>query len=200
MYHITTQQNNTTQRQAVCYRMRYCQKSQWEGGLHEVPLCVAQCFKQYRLLVNHGKVYISYEQYLSAHSKLQQLWILTSVKSLTQYVLMTGKFSRQNTPRQASGGGSSFWQLYTTERGHLSITKGHATELKQLVVVFSLWRPEFVPRTVHMGFVIDKVAPGQVFLRVLWFSAVIIIPAVLYIHIHIIWRMDSGPVSSHSST
>jgi hypothetical protein len=31
-------------------------------------------------------------------------------------------------------------------------------------------RPGFVPRSVHVGFEVDKVQPGQVFLRLLWFS------------------------------
>jgi hypothetical protein len=32
------------------------------------------------------------------------------------------------------------------------------------------WRPRFMFRSVHVGFVTDKVALGQVFLQVLWFS------------------------------
>jgi hypothetical protein len=46
-------------------------------------------------------------------------------------------------------------------------------------------RPRFDPGSVHLGFVVDKVAVGQVFLRVLRFSpvrfsAVIFIPPVLH--------------------
>jgi hypothetical protein len=51
-----------------------------------------------------------------------------------------------------------------------------------------------------VGFVVDKVALEQVFLRVLQFSSVSIIPPLLHIHSCIIWGMDSGPVSGHSST
>jgi hypothetical protein len=40
----------------------------------------------------------------------------------------------------------------------------------------SLWRPGFMPRSFHEGFVVDKVALGQIFLRVLQFSPVGIIP------------------------
>jgi hypothetical protein len=36
------------------------------------------------------------------------------------------------------------------------------------------------PRSVHVGFVVDKVALGQVFLRVLRFSPVNFIPPVLH--------------------
>jgi hypothetical protein len=51
--------------------------------------------------------------------------------------------------------------------------------LKRLVAGLS-------PRTpglIHMGFVVDKVALGQVFLRVLRFSPVSIIPPLLHIHL-----------------
>jgi hypothetical protein len=36
--------------------------------------------------------------------------------------------------------------------------------LRWLVAGFSLWRPDFLLGSVHMGFVVDKVALGQVFL------------------------------------
>jgi hypothetical protein len=44
--------------------------------------------------------------------------------------------------------------------------------LRQLVAGFSSRSPGFAPGPVHMGFVVDKVALGQVFLRVLRFSHV----------------------------
>jgi hypothetical protein len=44
------------------------------------------------------------------------------------------------------------------------------------------------------GIVVDKVALGQVFLRVLRFSPVRIIPLLLHIHSCIIWGIDKGPV------
>jgi hypothetical protein len=34
--------------------------------------------------------------------------------------------------------------------------------LRQLVAGLSLWRPRFMPESVHMGFVVDTVALGQV--------------------------------------
>jgi hypothetical protein len=43
-----------------------------------------------------------------------------------------------------------------------------------------LRRPGFDPGSVHVGSVMDKVAPGQVFLRVLRFSPVNFIPPVLH--------------------
>jgi hypothetical protein len=39
----------------------------------------------------------------------------------------------------------------------------------RLVTSFSLWRPVFTPKTVHVGFVVDKVALVQVLLKVLQF-------------------------------
>jgi hypothetical protein len=44
--------------------------------------------------------------------------------------------------------------------------------LRRLVAGLSLWRPVFEPRSVHVGFVVDKVALGQVFSRELRFSPV----------------------------
>jgi hypothetical protein len=41
-------------------------------------------------------------------------------------------------------------------------------------------RPGFDPRSVHVGFVVDKVALGQVFRRVLRLSPVNFIPPVLH--------------------
>jgi len=38
---------------------------------------------------------------------------------------------------------------------------------------------------VFFGFVVDNVAVGQVFLQVLWFFFVSIIPSVLHTHLHI---------------
>jgi branched-subunit amino acid transport protein len=46
-----------------------------------------------------------------------------------------------------------------------------------------LW-PRFKPRSVHVGFVVDKVTLGQVFLQVLQFSPVNIIPPWLSIIIY----------------
>jgi hypothetical protein len=49
------------------------------------------------------------------------------------------------------------------------------------------WPPTagFDPGSVHVGFVVDRVAPGQVFLRVLRFSPVNFIPPVLHN-----WKQD----------
>jgi hypothetical protein len=48
--------------------------------------------------------------------------------------------------------------------------------LRRLVAGLSPRSPVFAPRSVHVGFVVDKVALGQVFLRVLRFSPVSIVP------------------------
>ena len=52
--------------------------------------------------------------------------------------------------------------------------------LRRLVACLPQRRPGFDPGSVHVGFVVDKVALGQVFPRVLRFSPVIFIPPVLH--------------------
>jgi hypothetical protein len=55
--------------------------------------------------------------------------------------------------------------------------------LRRLVAGVSLRRPGLPPVSVHMGFVADNVALGQVLLQVLQFSPVSIIPPWLHTHI-----------------
>jgi hypothetical protein len=55
--------------------------------------------------------------------------------------------------------------------------------LKRLVAGLSPRRPGFAPGSIHVGFMVDSVALGQVFLRVLRFSPVNIIPPLLHIHL-----------------
>jgi hypothetical protein len=52
--------------------------------------------------------------------------------------------------------------------------------LRRLVAGFSPRRSGFDPGSVHVEFVVDKVALGQVFLRVLRFSPVNFIPPVFH--------------------
>ena len=52
--------------------------------------------------------------------------------------------------------------------------------LRRLVAGLSPLRPGFDPGSVHVGFVVDKVALGQVFPRVLWFASANVIPPVLH--------------------
>jgi hypothetical protein len=52
--------------------------------------------------------------------------------------------------------------------------------LRRLVADLPPRRPGFDPGLVHVGFVVDKVALGQVFPRVLRFSPVNLIPPVLH--------------------
>jgi hypothetical protein len=52
--------------------------------------------------------------------------------------------------------------------------------LRRLVAGLSPRRPGFDPGSVHVGFVVDKVALGQVFLQVLRFSPINFIPPVLH--------------------
>jgi hypothetical protein len=56
----------------------------------------------------------------------------------------------------------------------------------------------FMPRSVHVEFVVDKVALGQVSFRVLWFFLVSIIPTWLFILIYH-WGMNNRPAGGHSS-
>jgi hypothetical protein len=52
--------------------------------------------------------------------------------------------------------------------------------LRRLTAGLPLGRPGFDPGSVHVGFVVDKVALGQGFLRVLKFSPVNFMPPVLH--------------------
>jgi hypothetical protein len=45
------------------------------------------------------------------------------------------------------------------------------------------WRAKFYLTPVHVGFVVDKVVLGQIFLWVLWCNPVIVSPSVLCIHV-----------------
>jgi hypothetical protein len=65
--------------------------------------------------------------------------------------------------------------------------------LRRLVAAVSLRRPG----SVSVGFVMDKVALGQVFLRGLQFSPVTVIP--LAVNNHIIWGMNNRPIGACSS-
>jgi hypothetical protein len=48
--------------------------------------------------------------------------------------------------------------------GHINITKGKVVrELRRLFAGFPHRRPEFEPRSVHVMFVVEKVALGQFF-------------------------------------
>jgi hypothetical protein len=52
--------------------------------------------------------------------------------------------------------------------------------LGRVIAGLSMRKPGFDPGSVHVGFVVDKVALGLVFPRVLWFSLVNFIPPVLH--------------------
>jgi hypothetical protein len=62
----------------------------------------------------------------------------------------------------------------------------------------SLWRPGFAPRSVHVGFVVDKVALGQVLFQVLRF-----LPSITFhsgsILIYITWKMKNKPTDGYNS-
>jgi hypothetical protein len=73
-------------------------------------------------------------------------------------------------------------------------------KLRRLVAGLSLQRPVFARRPVHVGFVVDKVAMRQVFLRVFRFSPVNIILPLLHTHSCAIWGADNGSLNGRSST
>jgi hypothetical protein len=56
-----------------------------------------------------------------------------------------------------------------------------------------------VTRSIHVGFMVDKLAPGQGFFQVLPFSPVNIIPRWLSTIMHIIWEVKNSPDSGRSS-
>jgi hypothetical protein len=77
------------------------------------------------------------------------------------------------------------------EGSHLSTSSSNLKDramprLRQWVAGLSPRRPGFVPRSVHVGFVVDKVELEQVFLQVLWFS-------------YITWEMNNRTVGGCSS-
>jgi hypothetical protein len=59
---------------------------------------------------------------------------------------------------------------------------------------------ELAPSSVHVEFVMDKVALGQVFLRFLRFYPVKIIPPLLHIHSYIFWWLHNGTFTGCSCT
>jgi hypothetical protein len=72
--------------------------------------------------------------------------------------------------------------LHLSEWFHAQLsTREAVSELRRLVDGLSSPRPGFAPGSVHVGYVVDKVALGQVFVRVLRFFPVSIIPP--WIHI-----------------
>ena len=60
--------------------------------------------------------------------------------------------------------------------------------LRRSVVRLSLWSLGFDRRSVHVRFVVDRVAVGQVFLRLLPFYRMTIIPPTLHTHISITYN------------
>jgi hypothetical protein len=68
------------------------------------------------------------------------------------------------------------FKIFPTRKSTMIATQGTVPQLRQLVTSFSLWRPKFSPRPVHLGFMVDKIALGQHCCIVLQFSQVCIIP------------------------
>jgi hypothetical protein len=66
--------------------------------------------------------------------------------------------------------------------------------LRWLVAGLPLWRCGFYPRPVHMRFVVNKVALGQVFLSVIKLSPVSIILPMLHTHL---WLQAAGIRRTH---
>jgi hypothetical protein len=55
--------------------------------------------------------------------------------------------------------------------------------LRWLVAGLSLWRPWRALEQVHVEYVVDKVALGQVFLQLFWFSHQFYLTAAVHTHI-----------------
>jgi hypothetical protein len=68
--------------------------------------------------------------------------------------------------------------------------------LRRLVTGLSPRRPGFASGLTHVGFVVDKVTLGQIFLQVLRISLSI---ATVALHTHIIWGMSNMSASGSSS-
>jgi hypothetical protein len=68
--------------------------------------------------------------------------------------------------------------------------------IRRLVISFPLWRPGFDPRSSYVGFVVDKVARGQVFYEYFVFSCQFSFHQLLHGPSSIIWawcnRSNSG--------
>lgn len=67
-------------------------------------------------------------------------------------------------------------------------------------VAFSQRKNGFAATEVHVGFLVNKVALGQVFLPVLRLSPVSTIPPLLHIDSYTLWGLDKGFVSGRSFT
>jgi hypothetical protein len=70
--------------------------------------------------------------------------------------------------------------------------------LLKVVAGISQRRLGFAPGSVHVGLTVDKVALGQLFLRVLLFSSVITIPLLLSVLIYHL-GMNNRPASGRNS-
>jgi hypothetical protein len=71
----------------------------------------------------------------------------------------------------------SCWQLTSTVLA--------VPQLRQLVFGFPPWRPGFEPKSGHVGFVVDKVALGQVFCEYVGFPCQFLFHRLLHIHHHL---------------
>jgi hypothetical protein len=71
-------------------------------------------------------------------------------------------------------------------------------QLRQLVAGFSPWRPGFKPGSGHVGFVVDKVALGQVFSEYFGFPRQFEFHRLLHHH-HVIWGWYNRPDSGRST-
>ena len=71
---------------------------------------------------------------------------------------------------------------------HINVGSNEALFLRQLVTGLSLWRLRFNPVPVHALLVLDKVALGWVFLGVLQFPFVSVIPAMTHAFLFISHR------------
>jgi hypothetical protein len=94
--------------------------------------------------------------------------------------------------------GSSKWKTQTLDGPTVSVQKVKGFKAVPWLnrLVFSLWKRKlgFASGSAHTGIAMDRVALGPVFLRILPFSPVSIMPPVL--HTHIVWRLNDRPTGS----
>jgi hypothetical protein len=83
--------------------------------------------------------------------------------------------------------------VYDNEVDHVNGKLVETYGRGRLVASLEPRRPGFTPRSVHLGFMVDIVALGQILPRVLRFSPVSVILLLLHIHSCIIWCWSMGP-------
>ena len=94
-------------------------------------------------------------------------------------IIMNDSFKRRREVACPMCITTSYWYLH----GRIHVNNRHIDIM--LVAGLPPRRRGFLPRPLHVEFMVDKVAIEEVFLRVLWFSPVSISPFMLHTHLYI---------------